>query len=289
VSPGFRPLAALAKARPMLSALLGDPVSVSLLKLRPGRRATFRATGGRRSAVVKLYASDRVPEVASRLRALSAGPSEPAVPEVLAVDPGLRLLVLAHLPGEPLRTHVLRGDREALRHAGHALGGWHAAFAGAVPACMPDHTPERELRLLGERAASAPPSIGRAARRAVSELGCEWGCTTVVHRDLYEEQLLVGERVALIDCDDAAAGAPEIDVGNLLAHLHLLSIRSRCDLGPQAAAFLDGYRADGEPDPALLASCTALSALRLACIHAEPAMLDVAAGVAGVTALQSYS
>ena len=267
----------------------GEPVSLSLLKLRPGRRATFRATGSRRSAVLKLYASGRAPEVATRLRALSTGPSEPAVPEVLAVDPALGLLVLAHLAGKPLRAPVLRGEREGPRRAGEALGAWHAAFAGAVPARLRDHTPERELLVLAERAASAPPSVGRVALRMVARLELDWACTTVVHRDLYEEQVLIGERVALIDCDDAAAGAPEIDVGNLLAHLQLLSIRLRCDVGPQAAAFLDGYRAAGNLNPVLLASCIALSALRLACIHSEPAMLDVAAGTAGATALQSYS
>jgi hypothetical protein len=34
-----------------------------------------------------------------------------------------------------------------------------------------------------------------------------------VHRDLYEEQVLLGERVALIDLDDAALGPPELDIG----------------------------------------------------------------------------
>ena len=48
-----------------------------------------------------------------------------------------------------------------------------------------------------------------------------------MHRDLYEEQLLAGERIGLIDLDDAALGPPELDLGNLLGHVELLALSAR--------------------------------------------------------------
>jgi aminoglycoside phosphotransferase (APT) family kinase protein len=96
---------------------------------------------------------------------------------------------------------------------------------------------------------------------------------TVVHRDLYEEQVLLGDRVGLIDLDDAALGPPELDVGNLLAHLDLLGLRSGRTLDRAAEALLDGYSRRGRLDARLLERCRTLSRLRLACIHDEARLL----------------
>ncbi len=103
-----------------------------------------------------------------------------------------------------------------------------------------------------------------------------WPHTTVVHRDLYEEQVLLDEdgAVGLIDLDDAALGPPELDLGNLLAHLDLLALRTGRSLDPPAAAILAGHASSaGALDAALLARCRELARLRLACIHREPALL----------------
>jgi aminoglycoside phosphotransferase (APT) family kinase protein len=110
----------------------------------------------------------------------------------------------------------------------------------------------------------------------------EWGASTVVHRDLYEEQVLVGERIGLIDLDDAALGPPELDVGNLLAHVDLLARRSGIDLDAPTAALLDGYGHSGPHlDTVLLARCRALTLLRLACIHEDASLVDGARAVLG--------
>jgi hypothetical protein len=114
-------------------------------------------------------------------------------------------------------------------------------------------------------------------RRAIPEVLEGWSCRTVVHRDLYEEQVLVGERIGLIDVDDAALGPPELDLGNLAAHLELLERRIDADLSDPAAAILAGYRSTGPAlDHVLLERCRTLSLLRLACIHGEPALVDAA-------------
>jgi aminoglycoside phosphotransferase (APT) family kinase protein len=89
-----------------------------------------------------------------------------------------------------------------------------------------------------------------------------------VHRDLYEEQLLIGNRVGLIDLDDAALGPPELDLGNLLAHVDLLALRNGRDLAPECDALVAAYAEAGPPvDAALLHRCRRLALLRLACLN----------------------
>jgi Ser/Thr protein kinase RdoA (MazF antagonist) len=269
--------------RSRLEAVLGAPVVLEELKRKPGRRCTFRAAGSKRTAIVKVYASARAATVAMRVAALSAGPSEPRVPAVLLVEPRLRTVVLSEVPGIPLRVAVLEGDASACRRAGAALGRWHGFWYGWAPAALGPHTVERELEILRSQAERAPATIA-AAVSALASAGTDgWAPTTVVHRDLYEEQVLLGEQVGLIDLDDAAAGPPELDVGNLCAHLELLGLRRGRDLTPVEWLLLEGYASTGPPlDRSLLDRCRRLALLRLACIHGIEALVERAAGHAHV-------
>jgi len=104
----------------------------------------------------------------------------------------------------------------------------------------------------------------------------DWECSTVVHRDLYEEQVLMGEQVGIIDLDDAALVPPELDLGNLLAHLELLGVRSGTDLTRAGDALLHGYEGVAPVDPVLLDRVRRLSLLRLACIHRNPLLVSMA-------------
>jgi Ser/Thr protein kinase RdoA (MazF antagonist) len=270
-----------------LAALLGGPVVLDELKHKPGRRRTWRATGTRRSAIVKVYASGRAATVAGRIAALEGGPASPEVPRVLLVDVDAHMLVLSEVPGPPLREAVLAGDFAACRLAGAAVGAWHRWWADALllatgtnPMPLRPHTAERELETLTARAADVPPSIRDGVLALADGLSEPWSCSTVIHRDLYEEQVMVapGGRVGLIDLDDAGLGPPELDLGNLLAHLDLLGLRSGVATAPAAGAIVDGYtRAGPAPDAGLLDRCRRLTLLRLACIHREQSLLDAAA------------
>ena len=257
----------------VLEEIVGPPLVLEELKRKPGRRHTMRAVGSRRRAIVKAYQSERAPIVAARLRALAAGPTEPEVPEVLHEDRSLRLVVLSEVAGAPLRDALLAGDLAQCSRAGAALGAWHAFWLGAAPAPLVPHTCERELEILLDSADRADPAIGERVRHAASSLSGEWAIATVVHRDLYEEQILLGQRVGLIDLDDAALGPPELDVGNLLAHIELLEVRTGGSLAPAVDALLSGYGPDSL-DQALLDRCRRLTLLRLACIHRLPECVD---------------
>lgn len=252
---------------------VGRPAVIEELKHKPGRRVTLRARGPRRSVIIKIYRSDRAAIVAERIAALADGPSEPRVPELLAVDPPERTLVLTDVPGTPLREAVLASDEGRCRRAGAVIADWHEAWAGKRPDGLREHTIKLELDVLVDQAALAPREIGLPVAAALTDLREPWMSATVVHRDLYEEQVLLGEQVGLIDLDDAALGPAELDIGNLLAHLDLLELRSRRELDRGKDALLAGYAERGRLDPGLLERCRTLARLRLACIHNESRLL----------------
>jgi Ser/Thr protein kinase RdoA (MazF antagonist) len=258
-----------------LEQIVGAPVVLEELKLKHGRRRTLRAVGPRRRVIVKAYRSERAALVAARVRALAPGPSEPEVPHVLHEDPELRLVVLSEIIGPPLRDALLAGSVAECARAGAALGRWHSFWRGVAPPPLRPHSTERELEILFDWADRTEPTVATHVRREASALSGEWPIATVVHRDLYEEQIILGPRVGLIDLDDAALGPAELDVGNLLAHLELLALRSGLDLRAGERAILDGYAAAPAPlDVALLERCRRLTLLRLACIHGVPELIN---------------
>lgn len=259
-----------------LNAVVGAPVLLEELKRKPGRRRTLRAVGARGTAIVKIYATARAATVAARVTALSGGPASPRIPRVLMVEPERGIVVLSEVPGTPLREAVLAGDAAACRGAGAALGGWHRFWHGTAPEALRPHTTERELEILRSCAEDAPQPVAAAVLASWSAASREeWAPVTAIHRDLYEEQVLIGDEVGLIDLDDAAIGPPELDIANLCAHLELLGLRVRRDLSRMQRELLEGYTSAVLPlDPALFARCRELALLRLACIHRNPALVE---------------
>jgi Ser/Thr protein kinase RdoA (MazF antagonist) len=260
--------------RGVVERYVGAPALYEELKHKPGRRLTLRTRGPNGSAIVKLYRSDGAAHVAERISSLTDGPAEPELPKVLTVDIGKRMLVLSDIGGAPLREAVLAGRRDECRRAGVVIAHWHRAWQGREPPLLARHTIDDELAALVDRAALAPREIGARVAAALPSVRGGWDAVTVVHRDLYEEQVLLGERVGLIDLDDIALGPPELDIGNLVAHLDLLELRSGRDLDVGRTAFLEGYESVAKLDRELLERCRTLARLRLACMHEEPRLLD---------------
>lgn len=256
---------------------VGWPVRTSVLKHKPGRRCTWRAEGGAGTAIVKTYMSSRATDVAARVEALGAGPVRPVVPEVLGVDEERRAVVLSEVPGRPLREAVVAGDLTTCRAAGAAVAGWHKWWHGRPPPALAAHTAAAELEAFVRCLRRVPEPLAREMMAMAIPLAGPWPCDTAVHRDLYEDQVVVGSSIGLIDLDDAAAGPPELDVGNLLAHLDLLGLRHGPHLVlPAAQAILGAYLDVAELDRHRLDRCRRLTLLRLACIHADPRLTRLA-------------
>ena len=270
-SPAGTPL--LASARDVAiaaSRALATPVRLEVLKDKPGRRRTWRATGPRGAAIVKTYTSDRAATVATRLAALSDDTSPVTTPRVLDVDPERRIVVLTEVPGRPWHDAII-ADADTCHTVGAALAAWHRHWYRRPPASLTAHTADAELTAIHRQAARSTDAASAAVVTQAAELAAPWPSTTVVHRDLYEDQIVLDDhRVGLIDLDDAATGPPELDVGNVLGHLDLLGLRHGEHLARRAeGAFLHGYRVVADLDEGLLARCRRLTRLRLACIHPD--------------------
>jgi Ser/Thr protein kinase RdoA (MazF antagonist) len=258
----------------LLAPVVGQPVIIDLLKYKPGRRMTVQATGPLGTVIAKAYTSQRAPTVAARVAALAAGPAEPILPRVLSVDADSHVVILTVVEGKPLGDAIDSGSPAACYRAGAALGRWHGAWDGRPPAALRPHAVARELEILDQRAAKAHPPIALAVRYLAPQLATPWPCSTAVHRDLYEDQIIVGEHVGLIDLDDASIGPPELDLGNLLAHLELRRRHSHRRLDSSIDQIFAGYHATGPTlNSTRLLQCRQLARLRLACIHTAPDLI----------------
>jgi aminoglycoside phosphotransferase (APT) family kinase protein len=259
----------------VLGGLWGKPVraeDVVVLRHRPGRRCTlrYRLAGGDR-IYAKTYASDRAPRVYRTLLALANVPGV-AVPRPLGCVPELHLVVQRELQGARLTPELVAGNLRLAERLAEALHALHASGAVLERA----HTLADELEIVQERIRELPETLREPAQSCLWDAASDarsaaWRLRPV-HRDLYHEQVLIdGDRVALLDVDDAAMSEPAVDVANVAAHLRLLA-REQPHAAEQVArwarAFLACYaRLDPELDEPLAHALEAATLIRLACIH----------------------
>ena len=243
-----------------------------------------------RRVVVKVRAGSSGPDgtrAATALRALSAAlpPDSPlGVPDVLWHDAAAGVLVIGHVPGEPLDQSLAGGDLAALNRAGAALAVLHGLPAVLGPAvglrhALADLVAPHPLVL----AAAVPELAARVTAVLTGVLAAEplVRPAAPVHRDVHLRQLHGdGARTWLLDWDSAAQGDPAFDVGNLVA-----SLRSKAVGEAAVAALLDGYAgADRSGALARTPVYEAFTYLRLACkryrVHGAPALQEVVCLVA---------
>src|SRR5437867_3613165 len=205
--------------------------------------------------------------------------------EPIGYLPKLRLLVTGELEGATL-AQSLRGTPEedieaGLKRAGRAIASMHR-FAGG-PEAVKRHGPREEIVVLGLARARAGRSMLEPTFLHRFQTQCEGvegelrrgvGPTfqrALLHRDLHPAQIVLREdAIGLIDLDDAARGEPELDLGNLEAHLLLEDLQWGGEIGPasfRAEALRRGYRACGEFDPERLQTYTRSALLRLATLE----------------------
>jgi hypothetical protein len=225
-----------------LTALRNLAASGRLVAHRPEHRAVVRRTEAGRTVYAKTTRGSRFASLVSAARTADGLPL--CTPPVLAVDPGAHVVVLGSLPGRPLHD-VLDTPlaTTAARRLGETLARLHAQ---PVPPGTAVHDGAAELAVARTWAGHAhaygvgpadvvlspPPDVPAAER-------------VLVHRDLHDKQVLVGDdgSVGLLDFDLVAAGDPALDLANLRQHLALRRQQGLCaDDEPLWAAVLDGYR-----------------------------------------------
>jgi len=247
----------------------------TVLRYKPERRCVVRADlvtktrdgrPGSRRLVAQAYGDDsgeRVHAVMSLLWSRAGrGADALRTARPLGYHGGRRVLLQAWVEGEPWGDGLNAPDAvAACRDSAVALRALHAVDPGSLPslASFPRMLAETRRVLLDlarvSAAALAETALGLGAELDRSGRGVSPGDRRVVHGDFHPHQLLVGrDGPTLVDWDEAGAGDPRVDVGNLLAHLHLAELEGRVPAERAAHlrnAFCRAYCAGGKIDAGL--------------------------------------
>jgi hypothetical protein len=244
---------------------------VSVLRYKPERRCIVRAdvrtkgrdgSVGEKRIIAQAYGDEtggRVYRVMKRLRmpdALRSGNLR--TPRPVGYHRDRRILLQEWADGVPWGETLqgslaFRGSQAAARclHALHAL-----EPEDLPPLPSPVEAAGEAGRVLLDLARVGPARLARTAVALGGDLRHASGEVTprepaVVHGDFHYGQLLLGAAGAtLIDWDEAGAGDPRLDVGNLLAHLHLVELDGRvssADAARLRLGFLETCLADRRP------------------------------------------
>ena len=265
---------------PVLQDLLQRPAA-SLVSHRPGRRAVVRLQDGKSEYYAKVLRRSRIDKVVQSYRYMESVDRHEfdiAMVEENAPVPGVILTRVLHgtcmadIPAGECRVFVA-----ACGKAGRALRSMHRE----APAWAGVHDAGDEIRLLETRLACAKafqPEVYEAASlvssRVFDTLREVPTRQTVIHRDFYDKQIVVGEtgRVGVLDFDTLAVGEPSLDIANMLGHLELRHLQGSCtaEAGRDAArAFCHGYGNEQvEEYAARIAAYLDATRLRLAVLYA---------------------
>ncbi len=166
---------------------------------------------------------------------------ELAVPQVVAYDEDEHVLLTSELIG----VEAKQPDARHMYRCGVALRELHSIDARPLhrildQATISDHVAELvspHPLVLADQAPHWRAIIEAALSRLAKLQGVER--SSVLHRDFHLRQLLIGERVGVVDWDLAALGDPMFDVAYMLSYLDSHNLDSD---GSLASQFLAGYQ-----------------------------------------------
>jgi hypothetical protein len=220
------------------------PVSVETIRYRPGRRAVlrYRSLRRRKAPDRELFVKVLDPGVSARSMEtagmITPGPAlNLALPHAMP-EPGI--LLTRPIEGTPFRTLLLEGGSLPLpeRVAGILD---EVAVLTPAPHPLPDpaSTLRKTIRLLTTIDPGASPIVTHLQGSVLELLKQHPTTPAVVHGDLYEGQILVGDRfrLGLLDLDDLGYGDPVMDAATATSHLMSLA-----DSHPGSAPLIMAYR-----------------------------------------------
>ena len=181
---------------------------------------------GRPVAFAKVFADQATSDrVRGRYTLLASGvgrPDDLDVPGVIAALPERRTLWFAPASGNRVADLTIDRLPDAVRRVGRAIAHLHAALPGVDAAAVGRRAPDalfESAHLVGR----AQPRLKHAAVGLAADLALRrtHEDAVLLHGDLHLKNAFVdGERVSLIDFDQAAPGPAASDLGSLLAALH---------------------------------------------------------------------
>jgi len=218
-----------------LSVRAGDDATGQTAERRAYAKVYGDAEKGRLGARAQLALHDRV--------AAAGSPFDVAAP--IAYADGLRTLVQGEVGGTPLQSLLRQGGNPApvVRAAARAVAAFHRLDLAAPPRRARNEVP-RPLRNARDSLRSVRPDLGAVVAELLAAVAAGLGDQPPgpTHGDLKPQHiLLAGERVALIDFDDLAAGDPLRDVANLVAQL--AQLRDEALARTAVRVFLEEYAA----------------------------------------------
>jgi aminoglycoside phosphotransferase len=243
-----------------LDRLVGQPVSPRLVAYCAERSASAECAGddGRVLAYAKVHAfAGR--ERAGLEAARAAENGRLRVPRVVGALDGA--LAVEAVGGRRLDTLAPSELPDALRRLGAALATLHAR--APLPAARFERLDTERLAKAVGVIARARPDAGPAAAELLARLlatrADAGGPPVALHGDAnLRNALLDGDRVTLIDFEDASAGPAAADLGQVLARLRGMGVTDEA----AADALVEGYaRVRPAPPPAALRWHTAASLL----------------------------
>ncbi len=194
----------------------------------------------------------------------------------LRLDPDI--LVWQPVSGAPLKQALFAPHYEPaptmIDRVGRVIASLHLCPSRMVPR----HDRQKELQTVaswlsvGKQLMEDPGALESAFSTLVEfEKGLATDVGVVSHRDLHDGQLLISDEIAtILDVDTLALAEPELDLGNLLAHLDWNGlIRGEPRWRELADPFVAGYCevVARSIDWDRLDWYRAAAALRLACVH----------------------
>jgi hypothetical protein len=260
LTPAFDPVDVANRLRPVVHALLREPVEldvrgVRILRHKPRRRCLleFDLWIERRCGLVEAMpllgkvGAKRLDERSYQVQTwlwnngFSAdAPDGISVPEPVGQLPELRMWLQRRAAGvSPLTILASAAGLDVARRITETGRKIHSA--GFEPDRV--HRMEDELRILEERLRTLARREPHRARRLENVFtGCQRIAATIeepppsfIHRDFYHDQLILqADRLHAVDFDLACAGDPALDMGNFLGHL--MEFGLRCEDDPDAFA-----------------------------------------------------
>ena len=248
-----------------LAASGGNWCSSEVVEYAPERSVTVRAAGADGSSVayVKAYAPGTldVGVLAMRYDAVAAALDQAdlavAAPAPIGWSRERGLLVLEAMPGARWADVDVSSPaaHAALGRLGAAIATMHAISTTAPLPVIKELPPFGRLRVgrvvhSAELVALARPDVADRAERLRDALASgppEREERVVLHGDCHPKNaLLDGDRVVLVDLDQAGLGSPAADLGSLLARLHQDALvapdgAGMHDVAGLGALVLDGY------------------------------------------------
>ncbi|HJV04996.1 MAG TPA: phosphotransferase, partial [Actinomycetota bacterium] len=220
-------------------------VHAEAVRYRPRRRAVFRYRALSRDRGRRWdRAYGKVISPADVRRGLGIAASVHGSRRIRLVLPAGRLgedvLLFDEAPGTSLRDLLVRGGSlPRPERIAALLDELPAAVGSAELPTAPD--PGDRARSAASLVERLVPAAGPGARRVADHVAAAARrfSPRVVHGDLYEAQILVGEdfSLSLVDLDDLAIGDPAVDAGSFCAHLVALALSA-----PSARGRLVAYR-----------------------------------------------